>query len=46
MNEPTRRAALIDMGSNSIKLFIAEAKNDIKILESLKSIIPIGKDSF
>lgn len=41
------RAGVIDIGSNSIKLIIGEAeKEDIKVLESLKSVVPIGKHAF
>jgi len=41
------RAAVIDIGSNSTKLIIGEREGeDIKILESLKNIIPIGKSTF
>lgn len=41
------RAAIVDIGSNSTKLVIGEKVNDdIKILESLKNVIDIGKDTF
>ncbi|MBN1384150.1 MAG: hypothetical protein JW983_04620 [Elusimicrobia bacterium] len=41
------RAGVIDIGSNSIKLSIGElVKKDIKILEHLKNIVPIGKHTF
>ncbi|MDD5155140.1 MAG: HD domain-containing protein [Candidatus Omnitrophica bacterium] len=41
------RAALIDIGSNSVKLFIAESQGEnMTILESLKSIVPIANDTF
>ncbi|MFA5088315.1 MAG: HD domain-containing protein [Candidatus Omnitrophota bacterium] len=41
------RAAVIDIGSNSLKLIIGEKEdNDIKILESLKNVNPLGKYSF
>ena len=39
-------AGVIDIGTNSIKLFIAEKEEiDIKIIESLKNIVPLGKDT-
>lgn len=41
------RAAVIDIGSNSIKLLIGEkTEKGITILESLKNIVPIGKSTF
>ncbi len=41
------RAGVIDIGTNSIKLFIAEeAQGDIRILESLKNVLPLGNDTF
>ena len=41
------RAGVIDIGTNSIKLFIAEEDgNDIKIIESLKNVLPLGNDTF
>ena len=41
------RSGVIDIGSNSIKLLIGEKANgDIKILDSLKNVIPIGKQTF
>jgi len=41
------RAAVIDVGSSSIKLLIAESHGeDIKIIESLKNVIPLGKHVF
>lgn len=42
------RAGVIDIGTNSIKLFIAEKEDDdsIKIIESLKNFIPLGMDTF
>ncbi len=41
------RAAVIDIGSNSIKLIIGEGeKETITIIESLKNIIPIANDTF
>jgi exopolyphosphatase / guanosine-5'-triphosphate,3'-diphosphate pyrophosphatase len=41
------RAGVIDIGTNSIKLYIAEeGKDDIKILESLKNVISLGNDTF
>lgn len=42
-----KRAAIIDIGSESIRLIIGERKRkDLKILELLKNILPIGKDTF
>ncbi|MCX7927831.1 MAG: HD domain-containing protein [Candidatus Omnitrophica bacterium] len=44
--EPVR-AAVIDIGSHSVKMLIAEeAKEDIRILESLRSVLGLGKDTF
>jgi len=44
--EPSR-AGVIDIGTHSIKLFIAEDDgSDIKILESLKNVVPLGNDAF
>jgi exopolyphosphatase/guanosine-5'-triphosphate,3'-diphosphate pyrophosphatase len=41
------RAGVIDIGTHSIKLFIAEEDgNNIKIIESLKNIVPLGRDTF
>ncbi len=41
------RAGVIDIGSHSIKLLIAEESDtDIKVLESLKNLLPLGKDTF
>ncbi|MBU4304956.1 MAG: HD domain-containing protein [Candidatus Omnitrophica bacterium] len=41
------RTGVIDIGSNSIKLIIGETEGEhITILEFLKNIVPIGKDSF
>jgi exopolyphosphatase / guanosine-5'-triphosphate,3'-diphosphate pyrophosphatase len=41
------RAAVIDIGSNSIKLIIGESVGEeVKILEILKNIIGIGYDTF
>ncbi|MCA9406780.1 MAG: HD domain-containing protein, partial [Candidatus Omnitrophica bacterium] len=41
------RAAVIDIGSNSIKLLIGEKIDDeIKILETLKSVVGIGRSTF
>ncbi len=41
------RAAVIDIGSNSIKLVIGEKSGeDIKVLESLKNVLPIGRNTF
>ncbi len=41
------RAAVIDIGSSSIKLIIGErAEDDVKIIESLKNVLPIGKNTF
>lgn len=41
------RAAVVDVGSSSIKLIVGELHNDeIKIIETLKNPIPIGKHAF
>ena len=41
------RAAVIDIGSSTIKLLIAESHGeDVKIIESLKNFIPLGKHVF
>ncbi|MDE2028604.1 MAG: HD domain-containing protein, partial [Candidatus Omnitrophica bacterium] len=41
------RAAIIDVGSSTIKLLIAEGHgDDVKIIESLKNMIPLGKHVF
>ncbi len=41
------RGAVIDIGSNSLKLVIGEKSGDeIKILESLKNVVPIGRNTF
>lgn len=41
------RAGVIDIGSRSIKLVIAESsKTDIVVLESLKNVLPIANDTF
>lgn len=41
------RAAVIDIGSNSAKLVIGQkGEADIKILESLKNVVGIGKSTF
>ncbi|MBF0531732.1 MAG: hypothetical protein HQL23_01405 [Candidatus Omnitrophica bacterium] len=41
------RAAVIDIGTHSIRLLIAEeAESDIKVLESLKNVTLLGKDTF
>lgn len=41
------RAAVVDIGSNSIKLVIGEkAGEEICVLESLKNVVPIGKNTF
>ena len=41
------RAAVIDVGSSTIKLLIAESHgDDVKIIESLKNLIPLGKHVF
>ena len=41
------RAGVIDIGTHSIKLLIAEEDGaDIKILESLKNVVPLGNDTF
>lgn len=47
-NEPPISAAVIDIGSNSVKLIIGEKDkdNNVKILETLRNVIPIGKDTF
>jgi exopolyphosphatase/guanosine-5'-triphosphate,3'-diphosphate pyrophosphatase len=43
---PTK-AGVVDIGSSSIKLIIGETSGkDIKILESLKNSLPIGKHTF
>lgn len=40
-------AAVIDIGTNSIKLFIAEKINsDIRVIESLKNTVNLGLDTF
>jgi len=42
-----KRAAIIDIGSESIRLIIGERKRkDLKILDLLKNILPIGRDTF
>jgi exopolyphosphatase / guanosine-5'-triphosphate,3'-diphosphate pyrophosphatase len=42
-----KKAGVIDIGTHSIKLFIAEEEgSDIKILESLKNVVPLGNDTF
>ena len=48
MKEKERsRAGVIDIGTHSIKLFIAEEnESDIKIIESLKNVVPLGNDTF
>ena len=41
------RAAVIDIGSSTIKLLIGESKGeDVRIIESLKNAIPLGQHSF
>jgi len=41
------RAGVIDIGSSSIKLLIGESHgDDVKIVESLKNVIPLGQHSF
>ncbi len=41
------RTGVIDIGSRTIKLLIGEdANNDIKILDSLRNVIPIANDTF
>ncbi|MCG8430271.1 MAG: HD domain-containing protein [Candidatus Omnitrophica bacterium] len=41
------RAGVIDIGSRSIKLVIAESgESDIIVLESLKNVVPIANDTF
>jgi exopolyphosphatase/guanosine-5'-triphosphate,3'-diphosphate pyrophosphatase len=44
---PITRAAIIDIGSESIRLIIGERKRkELKILDLLKNILLIGKDTF
>ncbi len=46
-DKESMRAAVIDIGTNSIKLLIAEeAETGIRILESLKNVVPLGRDTF
>ena len=41
------KAAVLDIGTHSIKLLIGEEHDgDIKILESLKNVVPLGNDTF
>lgn len=41
------RTAVIDIGSNSVKLIIGERSEDrVVVLESLKNVIPIANDTF
>ena len=41
------RAAVVDVGSSSIKLIVGELQGDeIKVIEALKNAIPIGKHTF
>lgn len=41
------RAGVIDIGTHAVKLLIAEENGeDIKILESLKNLVPLGHDTF
>jgi exopolyphosphatase/guanosine-5'-triphosphate,3'-diphosphate pyrophosphatase len=41
------RAAVIDVGSSSIKLVVGQIEgDDIQIIETLKNVIPIGKHAF
>ncbi len=41
------KAGVIDIGSNSLKLTIAERRGeDIHVLESLRNILPIGRHAF
>ncbi len=41
------RMGVIDIGTHSVKLFIAEeSEGDIKILESLKNVVALGRDTF
>ncbi len=45
--ENPMRAAVIDIGSSSIKLVIGEkSEESVKVLESLKNALPIGKQTF
>src|SRR3989338_6033361 len=42
-----QRAGVIDIGTNSIKLLVAEeSEAKIKVLESLKNVVQLGKDTF
>ncbi len=44
---PPLRAGVIDIGSNSIKLIIGEAAGEeVRVLETLKNVIPIGNSTF
>ncbi|MCM8813418.1 MAG: HD domain-containing protein [Candidatus Omnitrophica bacterium] len=46
-NSQPRRTAVIDIGSNSIKLIIGEAVQEtVATIEFLKNIIPIGRNTF
>ena len=41
------RAGVIDIGSSSIKLLIGESHgDDVKVIESLKNFIPLGRHAF
>ena len=41
------RSAVIDIGTNSVKLLIAEESGEgLRVLESLKNIVPLGRDTF
>jgi exopolyphosphatase/guanosine-5'-triphosphate,3'-diphosphate pyrophosphatase len=41
------RVGVLDIGSNSIKLLIGEKEDDkIKVLDVLKNVIPLGKNTF
>ena len=45
--EPIRRVGVIDIGSSSARLIIGERQGaEVKTLESLRSVLPIGNDTF
>lgn len=45
--ETIRRVGVIDIGSSSARLIIGERQgSEVKILESLRSVLPIGNDTF